>query len=127
MDRLPIDRFRFAAGLLGVGALAYPLLATGRHGAMIVGALLAYAAGWSWPGVVHLGTIESNPAATGAASGVVQAGMFTGAMTGPALFGVIADLHGFDWAWLLSCGCSALGMILIAGGAALHRRPRISR
>lgn len=122
MDRLPVDRFRFAAVLLGIGALAYPLLATGRHGAMVVGALLAYGAGWSWPGVVHLGTVESNPTATGAASGVVQAGMFTGAMIGPALFGLIADHHGFGWAWMLSCGCSASAMVLVAGGATLHRR-----
>lgn len=121
MDREDIDRFRFAAGLLGLGAIAYPLLATGRQGPMIVGALLAYGAGWSWPGVVHLGTVESNPSNTGAASGVVQAGMFTGATIGPALFGPLADRQGFGWAWMLSAAFSATAMGLIALGAARQR------
>ena len=56
------------------------------------------------------------------AAGWGEAGMFTGAMIGPALFGLIADHHGFGWAWMLSCGCSASAMVLVAGGATLHRR-----
>jgi len=122
MDRRPIDRFRFAAGLLAVGALAFPLLATGRHGLMIVGALLAYGAGWSWPGVMHLGTVEANPTDMGAASGVVQAGMFTGAMIGPVIFGLVADAHGFGWAWMVSCTASTLAFVLVGVGARLQRR-----
>ena len=122
MDHRPLDRFRFAAMLLGVGAVAFPLLASGRHGLMVLGALLAFGAGWSWPGIVHLGTVETNPRSTGAASGVVQTGMFTGAMIGPALFGLVADSHGFGWAWMLSCGFSTLAMLLVGAGAVGHQR-----
>lgn len=114
MDRSGRDRFRFATGLLVVGALAYPLIGTGHTFLAVTGALLAYGFGWSWPGVVHLGTVEQNPDTTGAASGVVQAGMFTGAMTGPALFGVIADTHGFGWAWLVAAASSATAAALMA-------------
>lgn len=113
MDRLGIDRFAFAAALLAVGALAYPLIAVDQRPVAVVGALLAYGAGWSWPGVVHLGTVEGHPAATGAASGVVQGGMFTGAMIGPALFGLLADGPGFAAAWALSSGFSALAAVLL--------------
>lgn len=113
MDRHRIDRFRFSTGLLLVGALAFPLIGAGHTPLAVVGALLAYGFGWSWPGVVHLGTVEQNPTTTGAASGVVQAGMFTGAMTGPALFGVIADTHGFGWAWLLPATFAAVAAALL--------------
>ena len=121
MDRHPLDRWRFAAALLAVGAMGFPLLASGNHGAMIVGAVLAFGAGWSWPGVVHLGTVETNPDATGAASGMVQAGIFAGATVGPALFGVLADQHGFRWAWMLSFSFAATASALIAFGAARQR------
>jgi cyanate permease len=55
------------------------------------------------------------------ASGVVQAGMFTGAMIGPALFGVTVDQHGFARAWMVSAGFSAAAMRLIATGSARQR------
>lgn len=120
MDRRPWNRFGFAAGLLALGTLAYPLIGTGNEILAVVGGLGAYAFGWSWPGVVHLATVEQNPDATGAASGVVQAAMFTGAMIGPAAFGVVADIHGFGWAWLMVTAFSATAASMMAT-AAVHR------
>lgn len=114
MDKRTTDRFRFATGLLVIGAFAYPLIGTGHGTLAVVGAVLAYAFGWSWPGIVHLGTVEQNPETTGAASGVVQAGMFTGAMTGPALFGLIAESQGFIWAWLMASAFSAAAAVLMS-------------
>jgi len=114
MDRRSYDRFRFATSLLVVGAFSYPLISSGHAALMVCGAILAYGFGWSWPGIVHLGTVEQNPDSTGAASGVVQAGMFLGAMTGPAAFGVIADIHGFGWAWLMVAVLSSLAAALMA-------------
>ena len=118
MDRRPLDRFRFATVLLVIGALAYPMIGTGHTVFAIGGALLAYGFGWSWPGIVHLGTVEQNPDTTGAASGVVQAGMFAGAMSGPAAFGVIADTHGFGWAWLMAAVLSAMAAVLMSTASA---------
>jgi MFS family permease len=118
MDRRSYDRFRFATVLLVIGAFAYPMIGTGHTILAVCGALLAYGFGWSWPGIVHLGTVEQNPATTGASSGVVQAGMFVGAMTGPAAFGIIADTHGFGWAWLMAAGLSAAAALLMSTASA---------
>lgn len=118
MDRRAHDRFRFATGLLVIGAFAYPMVGSGNTVLAICGALMAYGFGWSWPGIVHLGTVEQNPATTGAASGVVQAGMFVGAMTGPAVFGVLADTHGFGWAWLMAAGASSIAAGLMSTASA---------
>lgn len=114
MDHRSYDRFRFATVLLIIGAFAYPMIGTGHAVLAVCGALLAYGFGWSWPGIVHLGTVEQNPDTTGAASGVVQAGMFTGAMTGPAAFGVIADTQGFGWAWFMAAALSAAAAALMS-------------
>jgi len=122
MDRLRIDRFAFSAALMVVGGFGFPLLASGRHGLMIVGALLAYCAAWSWPGVVHLGTVEHHPHATGSASGIVQAGMFTGAMIGPVLFGITADRAGFAWAWMTSAAFIWVAAAAMAMATSAFRR-----
>ncbi len=116
MDRTAIDRFRFVVILLAVGALAYPMLAFGDHRVMVVGALLAFGAGWSWPGVAHLAVVEQYPGAMGGASGVLQAGMFTGATIGPAVFGIVADVESFAAAWLICGVSSATGAVLVAMG-----------
>jgi len=118
MDHRDYDRFRFATVLLMVGAFAYPMIGSGQTVLAVCGALLAYGFGWSWPGIVHLGTVEQNPATTGAASGVVQAGMFVGAMTGPAVFGVLADTHGFGFAWLMVAALSAAASALMSTASA---------
>ncbi|MEM7143067.1 MAG: MFS transporter [Actinomycetota bacterium] len=122
MDRHSWNRFGFATGLLVLGTLAYPLIATGHTVLAVAGGLGAYAFGWSWPGVVHLATVEKNPTATGAASGVVQAAMFTGAMIGPAIFGVVADVHGFGWAWSVVTCFSAVAAVSMATAAAAGAR-----
>ncbi len=119
MDERPaLDRFAFSAGLLTIGTVAFPMIATGHVVVATIGALLAYSFGWSWPGVVHLATVEHNPDATGAASGVLQAAIFVGAMTGPALFGVVADIHGFAWAWMMVCAFGATAATLMTTAAA---------
>ncbi len=124
MDRIRVSRFGFSTALMVVGGFGFPLLATGNHTLMVAGAVLAYGAAWSWPGIVHLGVVEHHPNATGAASGIVQAGMFTGAMTGPVLFGIIADQAGFGWAWMLSAVFVALAAIVMAAATTEFRRAR---
>lgn len=114
MDRVGISRFAFSTGLMIVGGFGFPLLATGDHRLMVVGAILAYGAGWSWPGVVHLGTVEHHPHATGSASGIVQAAMFSGAMIGPVLFGAVAEHASFGWAWMISAGFISVAAMVMA-------------
>ncbi|MEM8708737.1 MAG: MFS transporter, partial [Actinomycetota bacterium] len=122
MDRLPLDRFRFAVGLLAVGSIGYPLLAHGNDALMVVGAIIAYGAAWSWPGVAHLGVVEHHPGDVGGASGILQAGMFTGATIGPGMFGVVAEQQSFATAWTICFGGAVVGAVLMAVGGRTLRR-----
>lgn len=122
MDRTSLDRFRFAVVLLAVGSIGYPLLAYGNAPLMVLGALIAYGAAWSWPGVAHLGVVEHHPGDIGGASGVLQAGMFTGATIGPGMFGIVAEQASFATAWTICFGGAVLGSILIAAGGRTLRR-----
>lgn len=121
MDRTSLDRFRFAFILLAIGSTGYPLLAYGNDPLMVVGALIAYGAAWSWPGVAHLGVVEHHPDDIGGASGILQAGMFTGATLGPGMFGIVAEQASFATAWTICFGGAVLGAIFIGlGGRTLR-------
>lgn len=122
MDAHRLDRFYFSAGLLVFGALGFPVLASGDADWLWLGVLLTFGAGWSWPGIVHLGTVEHHPDDMGAASGVIQSGMFGGSTVGPALFGFVAEHLGFGVAWWLSFGWSVLAAALIIAAAMRARR-----
>ena len=124
MDRSDIDRFRFAAGTLLFGSVGYPLLAFGSKPLMVIGALIVYGAAWSWAGVVHLGVVERHSESTGGATGVLQSGIFLGAMLGPGIFGIVADNQGFATGWMISFTAAlTAAWLLLKGGAALRYHP----
>ena len=83
---------------LGAGA-AYALLATQARGLVVVGVLLAFGAGWGWPGLLHFALVERFPDTPGAATGVVQTGLAAGTAVGPIVFGVLVDAFGYGPAW----------------------------
>lgn len=103
--------------LLG-GALGYLLLAPGGVGTHLVGALVAFGSGWSWPGLFNLAVVRLNPAAPAAATGITQTGVYLGALAGPVVFGVVVDSAGYGLAWTLA----ALSSAGAAVGVALGRR-----
>jgi len=73
---------------LVAGALAFGLLAIGRPGAHVLGAVVAYGVGWSWPGLVNFAVVRRYPRRPAAATGVTQTGTCVGAMLGPLGFGL---------------------------------------
>lgn len=111
IDRVPSDGFREIALMLALGGLGYALLATQTAALAAPGMLLAYTAGWGWPGLFQYGLIELFPGSPASASGVIQTGFAGGTAAGPLLFGVAADSVGYGWAWVgiaVSCGVAAL-------------------
>lgn len=122
MDHTSLDRFSFAFALLTVGSIGYPLLAFGNGPLMVIGALTAYGAAWSWPGIAHLGVVEHHPDDIGGASGILQAGMFTGATLGPGMFGIVAEQVSFAAAWTICFGSAVLGAMFIGFGGRTLRR-----
>lgn len=109
------SRYGTIAGMLAAAVPGYLLLAGGAGWVLLLGALLAYAAGWSWPGLFHLAVVRQSPEAPAAATGVVQIGVSLGAGAGPLLLGVLAEHGGYPLAWRSAAvlsAAAATGMVL---------------
>ena len=96
MDKMPTrSPYVLIANLLVAGVVGYWMLSVGSAALMVIGTLLAYSAGWTWPGLLHFAVVRDNRLAAASATGVVQTGLSLGAACGPLLFGltphVVAD------------------------------------
>ncbi|MGH3489430.1 MAG: MFS transporter [Actinopolymorphaceae bacterium] len=100
--------------LTGAGALA--VLSFPSELTVVVASLVAFALGWSWPGLLLYAVIRISRDAPGAASSYLQAGAFAGGAAGPALFGVLVDASGYETAWRVAAllFAAAATLILVA-------------
>jgi len=99
-----------------VGAVALAALSVPSPAAVVSAGLVAFALGWSWPGLLLYAVVRVGRDSPGAASGTVQAGAFIGGAAGPALFGTVVDAAGYEAAWRLAAGLFlvAAALILVA-------------
>lgn len=110
VDRRQGNGLRGAALMLAGGASGYLLIATAELALFVPAALVAFGAGWGWGGLSRYGTLRIHSAAPGSAMGLLNAGIATGGVLGPIVFGHVAET-GFTAAWLLAglvCGIGAL-------------------
>jgi MFS family permease len=112
-DRHRFHPFLAVAVLLGLGVAGYALLASDHRVAFVAGAVVAFTAGWGWPGLFNLGVIAHFGDLPGAASGITQSGIFVGAVVGPLAFGALADHVSFTAAWSFSALWTAVGAVAI--------------
>jgi MFS family permease len=115
-DRLGSGHLRTVATLLGLGAVAYAVMALGNPVAFVLLTPLAFGAGWGWPGLFNLAVVLANPDAPAAATGITQSGTYLGAMAGPVVFGWVAGAVGFGAAWLTAAVAAASAMVAIRVG-----------
>lgn len=119
-DARHTEELRTVAFLLACGAAAMALLAISSNPFMIlVATLVAFGAGWGWSGLFNLAIVRDYPLAAGAATGATQAGIFVGAVAGPAGFGIVVDRYGFQVAWMAAAVIMAGGAVLVLFGSAL--------
>jgi cyanate permease len=108
-DRRVRGHLRRIAILLFAGAVGFALLAVSQSPLLLVpGAILAFAAGWGWPGLFNFAVVNENRSEPAAATGFTQTGAYVGSALGPLAFGVIVDQLSYTAAWLGSAGL-ALG------------------
>lgn len=101
MDRMPTrSPYVLIANMLVVGVLGYLLLSVGTEVSMVIGAFLAYSAGWTWPGLLHFAVVRDNRLAAASATAVVQTGLSLGAAGGPLLFGLLVSATSYSTAWV---------------------------
>jgi MFS family permease len=123
VDRRPRGRLRAVAAMLVVGTCGFGLLATGLPGwPFVVGGLLAFGAGWGWPGVFNFAIVDVYRQAPAAATSITQTGTYAGSAAGPLTFGFVVEQASYTAAWLCSAAL-ALGAAaaMLAGRAALLR------
>jgi MFS family permease len=101
---------------MGVGALAFAGLAWEQPAAVLLFGFLAFAIGWSWPGLLLYAVTRIGRDAPARASGVIQAGAFVGGALGPVGFGALAAEAGFPLAWRVGAGLfvGAGALVLLA-------------
>ncbi len=121
-DGMSGGRLRLVAGMLVVGTAGFVMLATRTEGLLVIGTLLAFGAGWGWPGLFNFAVVKSNPGAPAAATGITQTGASAGAAAGPLLFGLVVGATSYSVGWLVSGGLAlgALAAILIGRGMLLR-------
>lgn len=123
-DGMSGGRLRLVAGMLGAGVFGFVLLATGTEALILPGVLLAFGAGWGWPGLFNFAVVKTNPGAPAAATGVTQTGASGGAAVGPLVFGVVVEAAGYGAAWLLSGALALAALVAILVGRKLVLRGR---
>ena len=103
--------------MLVVGTAAYVALATGHRALVLPAIVLAYGAGWGWPGLFQFSIAHHYRAATGRITGRVMTGMMLGGVVGPVVFSVLHDRWGYGAAWTAVAGATMLGAAATAWAA----------
>ena len=123
-DRRGGEPLRPVAVMLAVSIAGYLLLIAGEPALIVVAALVAGAFGWAWPGGLTLAVVQRSPHAPAWAVGVLMAGLFSGAIIGPLVVGVLAEHERFAVAWGTCATCALLAALTVAATGRRQLRPR---
>ena len=111
-DRAGSSGIRPVAAMLTLGIVAHLTLATGREELVLPATLLAYGAGWGWPGLMMYSIAHHYQGATGRVTGRIQTGMMLGGVMGPLLFAILQERWGYRAGWISVAAASALGALM---------------
>lgn len=125
-DGMGSGRLRLVAGMLAAGTVGFLLVASGVAPLLVVGVVLAFGAGWGWPGLFNFAVVKSNPKAPAAATGITQTGASGGAALGPLAFGLIVQASSYGVAWVCSAAVALLAAAAIIAGRRVLLRGRES-
>ncbi|WP_256840342.1 MFS transporter [Ornithinimicrobium faecis] len=110
------------AGMSFIGAGGLFLLSIPTTRSVVVGALIAFAIGWAWPGLALFFATVMHASRPGEATGAVQAGTFAGAALGPGLFGTVVEAYSFEMAWSIGAGVGLVAAATMCVAQWLARR-----
>lgn len=105
------------AAQMAVGAIGFFLLAQPEIPLVVLGAVIAFGFGWSWPGLLIFAVVRVGRDRPAVASSAVQAGGFAGGAAGPPLFGWLIVTTSYETGWLVGGG-----VLLVAAALLLYAR-----
>jgi MFS family permease len=115
-DRRDGGHIMVVSGMLVTGAAGLALLAVPTAWALVLGTVLGFGLGWSWPGLLTFAVVRLNPTAPAAATGITQAGVYAGGAVGPLAFGAVVDATAYSTAWLAAAATMVLAAALMLLG-----------
>ncbi|MFC7529451.1 MFS transporter [Actinoplanes sp. GCM10030250] len=121
-DRRPGKQVGVSAALLACGAVGLGLLAIPGEFALVLGVLLGFGFGWSWPGLLNFAVVRLHPQAPAAATSITQAGVYAGGCVGPLTLGALANAAGYPTMWTVgACAMVTAGALMMLGSRLLRR------
>ncbi len=121
-DLRPGRQIGVIAALLALGAAGLALLAVPGTVPLIIGVVLAFGLGWSWPGLLNFAVVRLHPQAPAAATSITQTGVYAGGCLGPLGLGTLASATGYPTMWVVAAiAMLTAGGLMLVGSAALRR------
>ncbi|MGW5158382.1 MFS transporter [Nonomuraea wenchangensis] len=121
-DRAPHRNAAVIVTMMLSGGLGLALIAIGTSTTFVLGAILAFSAGWGWTGLLLATTLRLVPGRTEDAGHTVQIGVYAGATIAPFTFGALSSAFGFPATALLAAVAAVAAAVAMAAGALLLRR-----
>jgi MFS family permease len=121
-DLHPRRQVGVIAALLAVGAGGLTLLAVQGTAALVVGVVLGFGLGWSWPGLMNFAVVRLHPQAPAAATSITQTGVYAGGCLGPLALGAVAAHEGYPTMWTVAGASMLAASAFMLLGSALLRR-----
>jgi MFS family permease len=115
-DRRPDAALGWVVWLLALSAAGYALVTSATPALVALGAVVAVALGWGWPGVLLFAVVTRHRADPGAAVGVVITGFFAGAVIGPLAAGPLVEDGSYELIWWLCAGLACLAAAAFDAG-----------
>ncbi|GAA3443898.1 MFS transporter [Planomonospora venezuelensis] len=123
-DRAPHRNWAVIVTMMLAGGLGLALIAIGTPTTFVLGAILAFSAGWGWTGLLLATTLRLVPDRSEDAGHTVQIGVYAGATVAPFAFGALSSAFGFPATALLAAVAAAAAAAAMTAGALLLRRAR---
>lgn len=122
-DRRPQqDSYLLATFMLATGVVGNLMFALQLPATIVLGGLLSYVLGWTWPGLMHFAVVRDNRLQVASATGFFQSGSSMGAGVGPLFFGAVVHATSYQTGWLVASAVGIGATIFVAMGTVSARR-----
>jgi len=103
MDRTEIDAIKICIFMMAIGAIGFFGLSTMKSELVTFFAVMTYAFGWGWVGLIAYKMLRISSNDLGSNVGLMQTAAALGSVIGPAALGYILEFSGFQLMWTVCC------------------------